>query len=188
MTVFTMLYTRSSQWIRLITETLSPFVTSPYFSIFYQPPPHNTVPETTIHSLYLWLFKEILHVSERFSSVAQAYWTLCNPMDRSTSGFPVHHWHPELTQTHAHWVGNATQPSHPLSCHSAPAFSLSQHQCLFKWVSSSHQVPKVQEFQLQHQSFQWILRIHLLTVQGLSRIFSDTMVQKHQFFSAQFSL
>ena len=78
-------------------------------------------------------------------------------MDCSMAGFPVHHQLPELTQTHVHRVGNAIQPSHPLSSPS-PAFNLSQHQGLFQWVSSLHQVVKVLEFQLQHQSFQWIFR------------------------------
>ena len=68
----------------------------------------------------------------------------------------------EFTQTHVHWVGDAIQPSHPLSSPSPPAFNLSQHQGLFKWVSSSHQVAKVLEFQLQHQSFQWIFRTNFL--------------------------
>ena len=75
-------------------------------------------------------------------------------MDCSTPGFPVHHQLPELTQTHVHRVGDAIQPSHPLSPPSPPAFSLSQHQGLFQGVSSSHQVAKVLEFQPQHQSFQ----------------------------------
>ena len=65
---------------------------------------------------------------------------------------------PELAQTHVHWVGEAIQPSRPLSSPSPPAFNLSQHQGLFRWVNSSHQVAKVLEFQLQHQSFQWIFR------------------------------
>ena len=82
-----------------------------------------------------------------FSSVAQSCLTLCDPMDYSTPGFPVHHQLPELAQTHVHWVGNAIQPSHPLSSPSPPAPSPSQHQSLFKWVSSSHQVAKVLEFQ-----------------------------------------
>ena len=69
---------------------------------------------------------------------------------------------PEFTQTYVHWVGDAVQPSHPLSSPSPPAFNLSQHQGLFKWVSSSHQVSKVLEFQLQHQSFQWIFRTDFL--------------------------
>ena len=69
---------------------------------------------------------------------------------------PVHHQLLEFTQTHLHWVGDAIQPSHPLSSPCSPTFSLSQHQGIFQWVSSSHQVAKVLEFQLQHQSFQWI--------------------------------
>ena len=95
------------------------------------------------------------------SSVAQSCPTLCNPMDCSTPGLPVHHQLPEPTQTHVHWVSDAIQPSHPLSSPSPPARNLSQHQGLFKWVSSSHSVPKVLEFQLQHQSFQWIPRTDL---------------------------
>ena len=83
--------------------------------------------------------------------------TLCDPMDMDR-GFPVHHQLPELAQTHVHWVSDAIQPSYPLPFLSPPVFDLSQHQGLFKWVSSSHQVAKVLEFQLQHQSFQWIFR------------------------------
>ena len=94
----------------------------------------------------------------QFSLVAQSCPTLCDPMDCSMPGFPVHHQLPELTQTHVHHVSDAIQPSHPLSSPSAPAFNLSQHQGLFKWVSSSHQVATVLEFQLQYQSFQWIFR------------------------------
>ena len=83
-------------------------------------------------------------------------------MDCSTPGFPVHHQHLELAQTYVHWVGDAIQPSHPLSSPSPPGFSLYQHQGLFKWVTSSHQVAKVLEFQLKHQSFQWTPRTDLL--------------------------
>ena len=97
-----------------------------------------------------------------FSSDAQSCLTLCYPMDCSSPGLPVHYQLPELTQTHVHWVTDAIQPSHPLSFPSPPAFNLSQHQGLFKWVSSSHQVAKVLEFQLQHQSFQWTPRTDLL--------------------------
>ena len=79
-------------------------------------------------------------------------------MDCSTPGFPVLHNHPESAQTHVHWVSDAIQPSYPLSSPSPPAFSLSQHQGIFWWVSSSHQVAKVLELQLQHQSFQWLFR------------------------------
>ena len=95
-------------------------------------------------------------------SIAQSCLTLCNSMDCSTPGFPVHHQLPEFTQTHVHWLGDDFQPSHPLSSPSPPTFNLSQHQGLFKWVSSSHQVAKVLEFQLHHQSLQWIFRTDLL--------------------------
>ena len=87
---------------------------------------------------------------------------LWDPMNRSTPGLPVHHQLPESTQTHVHWVSDTIQPSHPLSSPSPPAFNLSQHQGLFQWVSPSHQVAKVLEFQLQHQSFQWTPRTDLL--------------------------
>ena len=82
------------------------------------------------------------------SSVAQLCPTLCDPVNCSRPGLAVHHQLPEFTQTHVHWVGDAIQPSHPLSSPSPPTFNLSQHQGLFKWVSSSHQVVKVLEFQL----------------------------------------
>ena len=95
-------------------------------------------------------------------------------MDCSTPGFPVHHQLPELTQTHVHRIGDAIQPSHPLSFPCPSTLNLSQHQGLFKWVSSSHQVAIVLEFQLQHQSFQRKFRtdffkmdwLNLLVVQG----------------------
>ena len=97
-------------------------------------------------------------------SVTQARPTLCRPMDCSTPGFPVLHHLLEIAQTHVHWVGDAIQPSRPLSLPSPPALSLSQHQGLFQWVSSSHQVAKVLELQLQHQSFQWIFRTDFLRI------------------------
>ena len=97
-----------------------------------------------------------------FNSVTQSCPTLCYPMNRSTSGLPVHHQLLESTQTHVHWVSDAIQPLYPLSSPSPPALNLSQHQGLFKWVSSSHQVAKVLEFQLQHQSSQWIPRTDIL--------------------------
>ena len=113
----------------------------------------------------------------QFSSVswvAQLCLTLCDPMDCSTPGFPAHHQLLELTQAHVHQVSNAIQPSYPLWSPSPPAFNFPHHQGLFKWVSSLHQVAKVLEFQLQHQSFQWIFRtdffkmdwLDLLAVQG----------------------
>ena len=104
----------------------------------------------------------LFKVSVQFSSVAQLCPTLCDPMNYSTPGLPVHHQLPESTQTHVHCVGDAIQPSHPLSSPSPPALNLSQHQGLFKWVSSPHQVVKVLKFQLQHQSFQCTPRTDIL--------------------------
>ena len=83
-----------------------------------------------------------------FISVAQSCPTLCDPMDCSTPGFPIHHQLPELDQTPVHQVSDAIQPSHPLLSPSPPTFNLTQHQGLFKWVSSLHQVAKILEFQL----------------------------------------
>ena len=129
----------------------------------------------------------------QFRSVTLTSPTLCSPMNHSTPGLAVHHQLPEFTQTHVHWVGDAIQPSHPLLSPSPPSLNLSQHQGLFKWVSSLYQVAKVLEFQLQHQSFQWTRRTDWtgwisLQTKGLSRLFSNTTVQKHQFSSAQLSL
>ena len=98
----------------------------------------------------------IRRMKQSGSSVAQSRPTLCDPMDCSTPGFHVHHQLLEIAQTHVYRVGDAIQPSHPLSFPSSSAFKLSQHQGLFQWVSSLHQVAKVLEFQLQHQFFQWI--------------------------------
>ena len=95
-----------------------------------------------------------LAVLLQFSSVSQSCLTLRNPMDCSTPGFPVHRQLPEFAQTHVYRVSDAIQPSHPLSSPSPPALNLSQHQGLFQGVSSSHQMAKVLEFQLQHQFFQ----------------------------------
>ena len=83
--------------------------------------------------------------------------TLCNPMDCSMPGFPILHYLLEFAQTHVLWVGNPIQPSCPLSPPSSSAHNLSQHQSLFQWTGSSHQVAKGLELQLQHQSFQWML-------------------------------
>ena len=96
--------------------------------------PRLFVPKLLIQSQTVFAYQ--------FSSVAQEYLTLCDPMDYSTPGFPVHHQLLELTQTHVHWVSDAIQPSHPLSSPSPPAFNLSQHQGLLQRVSSLHQVAK----------------------------------------------
>ena len=111
-----------------------------------------------------WLPTRVICISlTSFSSVQSLSCVrLCDPMDCSTPGLPVHHQFPEFTYTHVHWVGDPIQPSHPLLSLSPPTFSLSQHQGLFKWVSSSHQVAKVLEFQLQHRSFQWTFRTAFL--------------------------
>ena len=109
---------------------------------------------TRMHSIHKQLFQ--------FSSVAQSCPTLCDPMNCSTPGLPVHHQLLEFTQTHVHRLSDAIQPSHPLSSSSPPAPNPSQHQGLFQWVNSSHEVAKVLEFQLQHQSFQWTSRTDLL--------------------------
>ena len=88
---------------------------------------------------YLWKRSTGIR-SVQFTSVAQSCLTLCDPMNRSTPGLPVHHQLPEFTQTHIHWVSDAIQPSHPLSSPSPPAPNPSQHQSLFQWVNSSHEV------------------------------------------------
>ena len=100
--------------------------------------------------------------SVQFSSVAQSCLTLCDHMNHSTPGLPVHHQLPEFTQTHIHGVSDAIQPSHPRSSPSPPAPNPSQHQSLFQWVNSSHEVAKVLEFQLQHHSFQRNPRVDFL--------------------------
>ena len=92
--------------------------------------------------------------SVQFSSVAQSCLTLCDPMNHSTPGVPVHHKLPEFTQTHAHRVGDAIQPSHPLSNPSPPAPNPSHYRGLFQRIHSMHEVTKVLEVQLQHHSFQ----------------------------------
>ena len=97
----------------------------------------------------LWHLTQITLIKiNQFSSVAQSCPTLCDPMNCSMPGLPVHHQLLEFTQTHVHRVGDAIQPSHPLSSPSPPAPNPSQHQGLFQWVNSSHEVAKVLEFQL----------------------------------------
>ena len=130
----------------------------------------------------------------QFSSVAQSCLTLCDPMDCSTPGSPVFHCLPEFTQAHVHWVGDAIQPSHPLSSPSSPAPNPSQHQGLFLWVSSSHEVAKVfsasaSVLPVNTQDWSplgWTGWISLQS-KGLSRVFSNTSVLKHQFFGSQLS-
>ena len=137
----------------------------------------------------------ITMASVQFTSVAQSCQTLCDPMNHSTPGLPVHHQLPDFTQTHIHQVGDAIQPSHPLSSPSPPAPNPSQHQGLFQWVNSSHEVAKVlvsasaSVLPMNTQDWSplgWTGWISLQS-KGLSGVFSNTAVQKHQFFGAQLS-
>ena len=138
-----------------------------YIKAVYCHPDYLTYMQTTSWEMLAWMKHKLesilpgeisitsdMQMTSQFSSVAQLCPALCNLMDRSMPGLPVHHQLPKFTQTHVHWVGDAIQPSNPLSSPSS-ALNLS-HQGLFNWVSSSHQVAKVLELQLQHQSFQWI--------------------------------
>ena len=124
----------------------------------------ETTSDLKTHIDWNWEDRKIYSMqfsSVQFSSFTQSCLTLWDPINHSIPGLPVHHQLPEFTQTHVHRVSDAIQPSHPLSSPS-PALNLSKHQGLFKWVSSSHHMAKVLEFQLQHQSFQWTLRTDLL--------------------------
>ena len=126
-----------------------------------------------------------------FSSVAQLCSTLCDPVNRSMPGLPVHHQLPEFTQTHVNRVGDAIQPSHPLSSPFPPARNPSQHQGLFQWVNSSHEVVSASASVLPMNTQGWspLGWTGWISVQskGLSRVVSNTTVQKHQFFHAQLS-
>ena len=136
-------------------------------------------------------------MSLQFSSVTQSCLTLCDPMDYSTPGFPVHHQLPEFIQIYVHCVSDTIQPSHSLSSSSLPTFYLSQHQGLFQWVSSSHSGTQsigvsasasVLPMNIQEWfPLGWTGWISLQS-KGLSRVFSNTTIQKHQFFSTQLSL
>ena len=132
----------------------------------------------------------------QFSSVqSRSRVRLCDPMNCSTPGLPVHHQPPEFTQTHIHWVGDAIQPSHPLSSPSPPAPNPSQHQGLFQWANSLHEVahaksawanisPSNEHPGLVSFRMDWL---DLLAVQGNLKSISNTTVQKHQFFSTWLS-
>ena len=141
---------------------------------------------------FLLLGRKVMTNLVQFSSVAQSCPTLCNPMNRSTPGLPVHHQLPEFTQTHVHRVSDAIEPSHPLSSPSPPAPNPFQHQSLFQWVNTSHEVAKVLSalasfLPKKSQGWspsEWTAWISLQSM-GLSRVFSNPTVQKHQFFSAQ---
>ena len=147
-----------------------------------------------------WLWASPLLLSNegnsftQFSSVAQSCLTLCDPMDCGMPGLRVHHQLLEFTQTHVHWVGDAIQPSHPLSSPSPPAFNLSQHHDFFLmsqlFTSGSQISASASAFPMNIQDrflLGWTGWISLLS-KGLSRVFSNATVQKHQFFGAQLSL
>ena len=112
-------------------------------------------------------FISIFYISVQFSSVTQSCPTPCDPMNHSTPGLPIHHQVLEFTQTYVPRFDDAIQPSHPLSSPSPRSLNLSKHQGLFQWVNSLHEVAKVLEFQLQHQSFQWTPRTDLLRMDWL---------------------
>ena len=134
--------------------------------------------------------------SLQFSSVTQSCLTLCNPKDGSTQGFLVHHQLPELAQTHVHRISDIIQPSHPLSSPSPPAFNLSQHQDFFQWVNSASGGQSIgvsaptSVLPMNTQDWSPLGGTGWISLQskGLSRVFFNTTVQKHQFFGAQLSL
>ena len=149
-----------------------------------------------LYTYAVYTFLSIHLCSVQFSSVTQSYPTLCDPMNHSMPGLPVHHQFLEFTQTHVHRVSDAIQPSHPLSSPSPPAPNPSQHQSLFQWVISLHEVarvlgvsalasflPKKSQGWSPSEWTGWIS----LQSKGLSRVFSNTTIQKHQFFGAQLS-
>ena len=157
----------------------------------------HSLPEPLPHPVVSANTETWVPMTFSFSSVAQSCLTLCDRMVCSTPGFPDHHQLAEIAQTHIRWVSEAIQPSHPLSSPSSPAFILSQHQGLFQGISSLNQVAKVLEFSASASVLpmniqdwfplgltDWIS----LQSKGLSRVFSNTTAQKHQFFSTQLSL
>ena len=140
--------------------------------------------------------REKTQTAMSISSAAQSCLTLCDPMNCRTWDCPVLHYLLELAQTYVYWVRDAIQPSHSLSSPSPPALSLSQHQGLFQWVSSLHQVAKYWIFSFnvspsnEHPGLIFFRMdwLDLLAVQELSRVFFNTTVQKHQFCGTQLSL
>ena len=168
-------------------------------------PNHMATSSRTVSESQIWTFCPVkktaggfLHYFEGIKippntvQVSHSVVSLCNPMNCSTPGLPVHHQLPEFTQTHVHWVGDAIQLSHPLSSPSPPAPKPSQHQSfpmsqLFAWGGQSTGASALASF-LPKKSQGWSpsewTGWNSLQSQGLSRVFSNTIVQKHQFFSA----
>ena len=149
----------------------------------------NDRPKLLFAVVCIYQSTRTLHLFCCCCSVAQPYPTLCDPMDCSTPGFPILHHLPELAQTHVHWVGDAIQPSHPLLAPSTPALNFSQHQGLFQWVSYSHQVAtglaSALPMNIQASFPMGLTGLISLQSKELSRVFSNTTVQKHQFFGPQ---
>ena len=145
---------------------------------------------------WLWKTKKLLFSPYCYFSVAKSCQNLCNPMDCSILVSSVLHYVPEYSQIHIHWVGDAIQSSHPLSSPSPLAFHLSQHQGFLHWVSSLHQVAKYWSLSFRispSNEYSGLISfkmdwLDLLVFKGLSRVFSNTIVQKHQFFCSQLSL
>ena len=155
--------------------------------------PSRPINIVTNSKIFFFFYGSIIY-SIQFSSVAQSCLTLCNPMNRSMPGLPVHHQLLEFTQTHVDRVSDAIQPSHPLSSPSPPDPNPSQHQSLFQWVqlfawggqstgvsASASFCPKNSQGWSPSEWTDWIS----LWSKGLSRVFSNTTVQKHQFFGIQ---
>ena len=159
---------------------------------------HGSLPQTRwttwLNGWFFFFFNYKLWCHFCFCSVTPSYPTVCDTMDCSTPGFLVLHHLPEFTQTHVHWVGDAIQPSHPLLPHSPPAFNLSQHQGLFQWASSLHQVNKLFSFIISPpMNIQGRFPLELTSLISLqsewtSRVFSSITVWKHQFFGTFFLL
>ena len=157
--------------------------------------PENSV--DSIETIY-WCYSKYTYFIVVVVQLLSCVWLFMTAWTAAHQASLVRHYFPEFAQTQVHWVGDAIQPSHPLLCPSALALSFFQHQYLFQCISSSHQVANVLELQLQYQSFQsmniqgWFpLRltglISLLS-EGLSRVFSSPVIQKHQFFVIHLSL
>ena len=151
------------------------------------------IPSLSLSLCFTHTHEKVREINLWGSVQSQSCPTLCDPMNSSTPGLCVQHQLPESTQTCVHWVGDAIQQSHPLPSPSPPALNLSQHQGLFKWVSSLHQVAKVlastSVLPMNTQGWSPLGWTGLISLQskGLSRVFSNTTVQKHQFFGAQLS-
>ena len=147
---------------------------------------------SSFHATMTWPY---VQDSVQFTLVAQSCLILCDPMDCSTPDLPVHHQLRESTQTHVHWVSDTIQPSHLLSSPSPPALNLSQHQSLFQWpfTSGGQSIGVSASTSILPMNTQdwsplgWTGWISLQS-KGLSRVFSNTTLQKHQFFGAQLSL